>query len=168
MNFQCESCGQVHSEWPALAFNFPTAYHVLPDDLKNEIAEFSEDFCIINHPEQTDRFIRVVLVIPVNDHCENLEYGVWVSLSEKSFVDYISNFDNPDHEAEYFGWLCNDFPEYEIADIPTTVVAIKGDNRPHIFPHEGFEHQLVHDFYNGISKVEAEKRINDMVSGISS
>lgn len=52
----------------------------------------------------------------VNDHSEDLEYGLWVSVSQKSFQDYSGNFQNPNHEAKYFGWLSNDIPEYEIRE----------------------------------------------------
>ena len=53
---------------------------------------------------------------------KDLEYGLWVSLSEKSFNDYSENFNNENHEAKYFDWLCNDLPDYKFPkSIPTTV-----------------------------------------------
>ena len=55
----------------------------------------------------------MTLTIKENDHCEDLEYGLWVSLSEKSFEDYSANFINEHHEANYFGWVSNDIAEYE-------------------------------------------------------
>jgi len=168
ITYTCCCCGKVHEEWPALAFDSPTAYAVLPEKIKNEIAELSSDFCIIHHPEQTDRFIRGTLTQKVNDHCQDLEYGLWVSLSEKSFQDYSDNFHNPDHENKYFGWLSNDIPEYGvIKSIPTTVFTRPGDQRPEIVPHENFEHHFVYDYYDGISKTEAEKRIEEMLTSIA-
>jgi len=163
--YTCTNCGQVHDEWPALAFDSPTSYNVLPENMKEQIGELTSDFCIIRHPEQTDRFIRGTLTIKVNDHCEDLEYGLWVSLSETSFQDYTANFGNPKHEAKYFGWLSNDIPEYEVPEdsIPTTVFTRKEGLRPEIVPHESFDHQLVHDYYQGITKAEAEKRILTML-----
>jgi hypothetical protein len=163
--YMCPDCGQVHDEWPALAFTSPASYDVLPENMKEEIGELTSDFCIVRNPEQTDRFIRGTLTIKVNDHCEDLEYGLWVSLSEKSFQDYSANFGNPDHEAKYFGWLSNDIPEYEIPEgsIPTTVFTRKDGLRPEIVPHEDFDHQLVRDYYEGITKAEAARRIQTML-----
>lgn len=167
--YTCSNCGQIHDEWPALAFDSPTSYNVLPEKIKEEIGELTSDFCTVNHPEQTDRFVRGTLTIKVNDHCQNLEYGLWVSLSEKSFEDYSRNFGNPNYEAKYFGWLSNDIPEYEVPEggIRTTVFTRKGGLRPEIVPHTDFDHQLVHDYYEGITKAEAAKRIQTMLKFVS-
>jgi hypothetical protein len=63
-----------------------------------------------------DRFIRCTLTQKLIDHCEDLEYALWVSLSEKGFNDYFENFNNENHEAKYFGWLCNHLPDYEFPE----------------------------------------------------
>jgi len=159
----CESCGQEHEEWPALSFVSPTSYDALSDEDKKNIAELDSDFCVIKYPDQTDKFIRCTLTMKVNDHCENLDYGLWVSLSEKSFQDYADNFNNENHETKYFGWLSNILLDYEVASIPTTVFTRTGNQRPEIVPHEDFDHQFVRDYYNGITKKEAERRIAEML-----
>ncbi|MEO8532898.1 MAG: DUF2199 domain-containing protein [Flavobacterium sp.] len=163
--FTCECCGEQHEGWPALTYISPNNYSWLSDEEKEAIAVIDEDFCVIKYPDEVGRFIRCVLIQKVNDHCEDLEYGLWVSLSEKSFEDYLANFDNEDHETQYFGWLSNEINEYEFsASIPTTVVTQKGNNRPVIFPHENFDHPFVKDFYEGITKTEAENRIQNMIN----
>jgi hypothetical protein len=162
--YTCSNCGKIHEELPALAFDSPTSYNVLSESMKQKIGELTSDFCIIRHPEQTDRFIRGTLTIKINDYCEDLEYGVWVSLSEKSYQDYSENFGKLNHEARYFGWLSNDIPEYEISkSIPTTVFTRQNGLRPEIVPGKDFDHQLVRDYYEGITKAEAERRIQDML-----
>jgi hypothetical protein len=168
MKYTCNSCGQVHEGWPALTFDSPTAYNDLSDDEKKQMGELTDDFCIIRHPEQTDRFIRVTLTLKVNDHCEDLDYGVWVSLSEKSFQDYSENFKNDSHGAQYFGWLNSNISEYEMSkSIPTTVFTRLNGLRPEIVPHEGFQHPLVHDYYDGITKAEAKRRIDAMIQAVN-
>ncbi|WP_421810826.1 DUF2199 domain-containing protein [Flagellimonas sp.] len=162
--FKCTECGQVHSEWPALAFKSPANYDYLSDHEKTELGKLDSDFCEIHYENQIDRFIRVTLKQKVNDACENLDYGLWISLSEKSFSDYAENFDNENHETGYFGWLCNNIPEYEnTMSIPCDVITQTGNKRPEIFPHQDFDHPFVRDYYNGITKIEAEKRINEMM-----
>ncbi|MBS1532782.1 MAG: DUF2199 domain-containing protein, partial [Bacteroidetes bacterium] len=144
---------------PALSYLAPLFYDDLSDEEKQNIAELSDDFCIIHNADQTDRFIRGTLTQKVIDHCENLEYGLWVSLSEKSFEDYKSNFGNKDHEGGYFGWLSNNLPGFQFQSIPTNVITRKGGLRPDIIPHKDFDHPFVRDYYNGITKEEAERRI---------
>ncbi len=164
LKYKCNNCGQEHYSWPALAYDSPTAYHILSVSDKENIAELDSDFCIIKHPGRIDRFIRCTLKQRVSDHCDYLEYGLWVSLSGKSFQDYADNFDNKYHEVGYFGWLSNNLPDYEFnKSVPMNVYTKSGNQRPEIEPHDDFEHPFVFDYYNGITKAEAEKRINDML-----
>jgi hypothetical protein len=165
--FKCSECGQIHSEWPALTFKSPANYYFLSDLEKSEIGKLDTDFCEINYEEQIDRFVRVTLTQKVNEACETLEYGLWVSLSEKNYLDYKENFNNPNHETGYFGWLCSNIAEYgNTSQIPCNVITKRGNDRPEIFPHEDYEHQFVRDYYNGISKAEAESRINKMKKNV--
>ena len=166
--YTCICCGKVHFEWPALTFDSPDNYNCLSDSDKINIAELGTDFCIIKHDDQIDRFIRCTMTQKVNDYCENLEYGLWVSLSEKSFNDYSENYKN-EHKGEikYFGWLSNELVEYEYqGSIPTTVFPRNEKHRPEIIPHIDFDHPLVKDYYNGISKQEAEIRISNILKKI--
>ena len=168
IEFNCSKCGQVHTDWPALVFKSPVNYDFLSDQEKFDLGKLDLDFCEIHYEDQVDRFIRVTLTQKVNDTCENLEYGLWVSLSEKSYSDYKSNFNNENHENRYFGWLCSNIPEYvNTMSIPCDVITKSGNIRPEIFPHQDFDHPFVKDYYNGITKVEVEKRINEMLKGIN-
>jgi hypothetical protein len=168
IKYTCTCCGKEHFKFPALAFISPDNYNTLSPGSKKTTAKINSDFCIIYHPDQTDRFIRCVLTQRVIDHCENLEYGLWVSLSEKSFDDYAANFNNENHETSYFAWLCNDIPGYEFEEsIPTTIFTRPGNQRPEIVPHDDYDHPFVKDYYHGISKAEAEKRIKIMLDSIS-
>jgi hypothetical protein len=100
----------------------------------------------------------------VNNHCENLDYGLWVSLSEKSYLEYKEHFKKDGEEKVYFGWLCNDINGYDFPEsIPMNVVTRNDGWRPELFPHENFDHSFVKDYYNGISKIEAERRISEML-----
>jgi len=90
---------------------------------------------------------------------------LWVSLSEKSFLDYEERFQKESEETVDFGWLSNDIWGYEFADsIPMNVVSRNNGMRPELFPHESFNHSFVEDYYSGISKKDAEKRISEMLN----
>lgn len=166
-DYTCSECGQIHSDVPTLTFKSPANYDFLSDKEKSDFGKLDSDFCEIHYQGQLNRFIRVTLSQKVNDSCENLEYGLWVSLSEQSYLDYKSNYDNKNHKTGYFGWLCSNIPEYgDTMSIPCDVITKTGNNRPEIFPHEDFDHPFVRDYYNGITKVEADKRINEMIKNV--
>lgn len=164
LKFKCSCCGETHEEWPALTFISPDNYHYLSEEDKKSIGYIDSDFCTISHSDQIDRFVRCTLIQKVNDHCEDLDYGLWVSLSEKSYFDYEKNFKQDSEEKTYFGWLCNDIIDYEFSEsIPMNVITRNNGQRPELIPHKDFNHPFVKDYYNGISKKEAEKRISDML-----
>ena len=78
--YTCASCGEKHEDMPALCFATPAPYDQLSEEERIAYqAECDSDFCIIRYPDQTDHFIRAVLLIPIIGHEEALEYGVWVS-----------------------------------------------------------------------------------------
>ncbi|MDF2933321.1 MAG: uncharacterized protein K0R36_2652 [Chryseobacterium sp.] len=60
----------------------------------------------------------------------------------------------------YFGWLANDLPDYDYDSIPTNVEVDNSLGRPLILPHSSHDDRFVKDYYDGISKEEAERRIN--------
>ncbi|MEM8763732.1 MAG: DUF2199 domain-containing protein, partial [Bacteroidota bacterium] len=96
-----------------------------------------------------------------------LNYGLWVSLSEKNYRDYKANFDKENHEKIFFGWLSSNISEYEnTLAIPCDVKTKMGTSRPEIFPHHDFDHPFVRDYHNGISKQEAQVRINAVINRI--
>ncbi|QBO58151.1 DUF2199 domain-containing protein [Chryseobacterium salivictor] len=164
--YKCSVCGEIHHDYPALTFAYPNSYHWLTEEQKNSYpVHIDSDFCTIEYPDRTDRFIRVVLKQKIAKSALYLEYGLWVSLSEESYEDYAANFNNENHETLYFGWLSNALPDYKFEkSIPMDVKTKSGNQRPEIYPHLDFDHPFVHDFYHGITKEEAEKRIHNMLS----
>ena len=162
--FKCSQCEEYHETWPSLGYGAPWHYSQLTEEEKDKISFLNEDFCKINWEEQTDRFIRVILMIPVNNTDRKLEYGLWTSLSEKSFNDYSENFNRTDHETKYTSWICNKLIGYESTiSIPTNIFTRTGTLRPILEPQRQHEHQLVTDYINGINKEEAERRIHEMM-----
>lgn len=159
-DYRCSVCGKIHSGLPALSFIAPYYYDILSESDKNKTAEISDDFCIIRHPEQTDRFIRTVLSIPIQDSCETFDYGIWVSVSEMSFEDYQKNFKNERREKTYFGMICNEIADYDktTLGLHVNIEVRKNGIRPEIKPHLT-EHQLIADWENGITLGDAKKRI---------
>lgn len=98
-SFVCAGCGQRHEGLPYdVGFDVP---NVPSEALAG--ATCTEDTCIIGE----DRFVRGCLEIPIIGGPGPLTYGVWVTLSHKSFDEYVAHagqtrcyLDGP-----YFGWF---------------------------------------------------------------
>ena len=165
MKYICSKCGQEHEGRPAIGFDSPYYYDTLSQDEKDSIATLSEDLCTITHEDQTDRFIRGVIHMQVNDDCEPLDYGVWVSLSESSYDNYKENFHNEYHEVTYFGYICNNLTGYDDTLSIKANVVTRGKTRPEIIPHDDqMDNEFVRDYYEGIDKATADARIRQLLN----
>jgi hypothetical protein len=163
--YRCTCCGKEHHDWPALAYDTPDHYAALSETDKSDIAYLDSDFCIINHPGQTYYFIRCVLIQDIIDCNEQLDYGLWVSLSQEKFDHYRQTFKGHNDAEGYFGWICNDLIGYErTLSIPADVYINNNGTRPEVVPHRDFDHPLVTDYYNGITAEEAHRRIEEVMN----
>jgi len=159
-SYTCTCCGKQKHDWPAISYGEPDYYGNLSDEQRQDIAELKSDTCIIAYEDETNYFIRCVLFQDIIDSDEQLHYGLWVSLSQKNFNDYIAHFDEDDREGGYFGWISNNLLGYDnTTTIPSDVYLGKNGQRLEIVPHSGFDHPFVKDYYNGITIEEAHKRI---------
>jgi hypothetical protein len=48
-DFKCPTCGEIHEGMPALGFSSPYHYNTLNEKDQSEIAELTDDFCVITH-----------------------------------------------------------------------------------------------------------------------
>ena len=93
--FKCSSCGEIHEGSSSFGFNAPDQYATLSDEQKSRMGVLSEDFCTITHTDGIDRFVRAVLEVPIHGVEKPFLWGVWVSLSEKSFNRYKETYSDP-------------------------------------------------------------------------
>jgi len=130
------------------------------------MGKLGSDLCLIKHNEGTDYFIRTILEIPIHGIEEPFTWGVWVSLSEKSYARYAETYDNPVEGDGFFGWLCNRLPSYpDTLALATDVHVQLGGLRPTLHLHHGDadEHPLVIDQRQGISIARAQE-IAELIS----
>ena len=154
--FKCKTCGKTHEGSPSFSFAYPWHYSGLSAEDRAK-AELTSDTCTIPNEEGIDRFVRVVLEIPIHGLQEPFTWGVWVSLSEKSFDRYLTTYDDPDESDSYFGWLCNRLPYYpDTINLKTKVRPKKGGIRPYL-ELERNGHLLAEHFHEGISVQEAQQ-----------
>lgn len=158
--FKCNCCGEIHEGSPSIGYRMPDQYACLSEEQRSAMGKISSDFCTITHDEGTDYFIRAVLEVPIHGVEEPFLWGVWVSLSEKSFNRYVQTYDSPVEGDGFFGWVCNAIPAYPYGNSrPADVVVQIGGQRPKVFLHRG-EHEddtLVIDQVHGISVARAQQ-----------
>lgn len=155
--FRCSCCGEVHEGSPSFGYRAPRSYDDLSDADKERIATIDSDLCRIEYPDQTDYFARVTLEIPIHGIDEPFMWGVWVSLSAKSFERYTSTWGDHDESDSYFGWLCNRLPWYpDTINLKTNVRPRRDGLRPYIELQE-CDHPLAVHWQAGISISQAQE-----------
>jgi hypothetical protein len=100
--FYCKGCGQVHHGMPALDAAAPLSYYVVPTDEREARCQLDSDACII---DESMYFVRGCLEIPVHGESEPFSWGVWVSLSEQSFRQWVECYESKkrSHIGPFFG-----------------------------------------------------------------
>ena len=151
MRWRCSVCGEEHEGLPLdRAYDSPTYW----DGPRNRDDWLTQDLCTwTDDAGERAYFIRGVLHVPVPELDDSLRYGVWTSLSEKSFERVLELWDEPARmeEEPYFGWLMNSLPNYpETLRLPSDVVTADLELRPNILLHDG-DHPLVREQRVGIT-----------------
>lgn len=155
-SFKCSCCGEVHEGSPSFGFRAPDPYLEQSESIQNE-GKLGGDLCTYKDEDGQHYFARVVLEIPIHGVSDPFLWGVWVSLSEKSYLRYVETYDEPVLSESYFGWFSNYLPYYESTyALETTVYPRPDGQRPYIMLHES-KHPLYRDFKNGISISKAQE-----------
>lgn len=147
--FKCEQCNEWHEDSPSFGFNAPAHYYSLSDSDK-ENSLLSNDLC---STVDGNYFIRTILEVPIIDIDEPFMWGVWISVSEKSFNHYTNkkNEDEDEDLTHYFGWFQNRLPYYpDTLNLKTNAYLQPNNHRP-ILDLEHTDHPLSIDYHQGIS-----------------
>ena len=146
--FHCRGCGQVHQGMPALDAAAPLSYYAVPKDEREARCQLDSDACII---DESMYFVRGCLEVPVHGEPEPFSWGVWVSLSEQSFRQWVACYEaeKRSHIGPFFGWLNASLKPYpETMNLKTRVHIRDGFIRPFI---EATDHPLAVEQREGIS-----------------
>jgi hypothetical protein len=111
--FECSCCGEWHDGFPMdLAFDEP--HYVAEVPIAERSARVIElgDFRVLQQDDATHYFIRGVLEIPLANSDDLFCYGVWASLSEKSFELARAAYAANEEAGPFFGWFSNRLPGY--------------------------------------------------------
>ncbi len=162
--FACRTCGTWHDGLP---FSFQS---LAPDYWTDEAAadgqsELGEEQCIIRGELF---FVRALIRLPVLDAEEDFEWGVWVSLSESSFLRMSEVWEHEGREREppAFGWLSSSLPAYEqpTLNLKTTVHTQPVGLRP-LVELEPTDHTLAIEQREGIRRCRVQEFAESIVHG---
>jgi hypothetical protein len=158
--FKCSCCDQLHEGSPSFGFKAPDQYACLSEQQKLQMGTLTADSCTITYADSIDRFVRAVLEIPIHGVEQPFLWGVWVSLSEKSYHRYRETYHAPVEAERYFGWVCNDIALYpHERPRPADVVVRGGRSRPLVVLHRADPEidPLVIDQHQGLSIARAQE-----------
>jgi hypothetical protein len=124
MRFQCHICGAEHDmDQISFGADAPLQWSLLNDSERSRCL-LTSDQCEIESTEGKSLYIRACLEISIRGTNRMFTWGVWCSLSEKSYLEISEHWNNPARTnlGPYFGWLCTKIPEYpDTAFIKTMV-----------------------------------------------
>lgn len=89
---------------PSFGADAPISYYDVPESERATRCELGSDDCVIDGGMF---FIRGCIEIPVIGEAEPFSWGVWVSLSETSYIEWIKcySLEKRSHVGPFFGWL---------------------------------------------------------------
>ena len=148
--FKCTCCGQWQNRVPDLGFHKPFYVATMSDQERTARVRMDSDTCAIDEQQV---FVRCVLPINIRGSDETFAYGVWSSLSEKSFRTYMDacTVGREDETGPFFGWLSNRMGGYPVTlSLKVHVIPLAQGLRPRLELHDA-DHPLVVEQQEGIT-----------------
>ena len=102
---------------------------------------------------------------PVVDGPGPFVWGVWASLSEKSFKRFIElwNYDGRETEPPFFGWLCTRLPLYPDTGLLKTKVHLRPANQRPFIELEPTNHPLAVEQRQGITMARVREIVEPLM-----
>jgi hypothetical protein len=128
----------------------PLSYYSVPEEQRPTRCVLGSDNCII---DGESFFVRGCIDIPVHGEDEPFSWGVWVSLSESSYKQWVESFhlERRSHIGPFFGWLNAWLKPYpETMNLKTRAHLRDAGTRPYI-ELEPTDHPLAVEQREGIS-----------------
>lgn len=152
MKFRCKCCGEEH-DLSELSFGADSPFQwAMISDAERAKSLLTPDQCVIESSEGTSRYVRACLDIPIRGEDKAFSWGVWLSLSKKSFDEMHEHWTDPERTklGPYFGWLSTRVPGYpDTMYLKTMVHQREVGQRPSV-EVEPTEHPLALDQRRGV------------------
>jgi hypothetical protein len=162
-SYTCHTCGQVHAGMPSFGWDYPAEYLMLPEAERAQRSALTTETCVI---DASTFFVRGCVELPVHDSQEPFVWGLWVSLSERSFANYTAHYSGAGggKPEPLFGWLTTVPPMYPDALLKTMVHLRPPPERPYI-ELEPTNHPLAIEQREGISLSRLEAIADHVLHG---
>ena len=164
MKFTCSTCGAEHDlDEISFSTNAPVQWDLLSDAERSR-SILTGDQCEIESHEGPSFYVRACLDIPIRGTQRSFTWGVWCSLSEKSYREMSEHWEDVDRARlrPYFGWLCTKIPGYPDSVFLKTMVHQREVGVRPLVELEPSEHPFAVDQCDGID----EERLREMVIGL--
>jgi len=164
MRFTCTTCGAEHDlDEFSFGTDAPVQWDLLSDDERSRSLLAGEQ-CEIETNEGPSFYVRGCLEIPIRGTSRAFTWGVWCSLSEKSYAEISEHWDDPARSGlgPYFGWLCTKIPGYPDTVFLKTMVHQREVGVRPLVELEATDHPLAVEQRDGID----EDRMKDVVIGL--
>ena len=161
MRFTCATCGAEHDiDEISFGTDAPVQWNLLSDDERSRSLLTGEQ-CEIESHEGRSFYVRACLEIPIRGTDRAFTWGVWCSLSEKSYVQISEHWDDAARLSigPHFGWLCTKIPGYPDTVFLKTMVHQRDVGVRPLVELEATDHPLAIDQREGID----EERLKQMV-----
>jgi hypothetical protein len=164
MRFTCSTCGEVHEGIPTFGWHYPLDYLEIPEAEREARVALGTDDCVI---DEKWFYVRGCLDIPVEGESERFSWGVWVSLSENSFRQFVQYFDQPErsHIGPFFGWLRSHIWIYPDTLNLKTQVHLRDNGLRPIIELEPTDHPLAVEQREGISLARVAEIYEKVIHG---
>lgn len=165
IDFQCSSCGVWHDELPLdYGAEAPYAVYEIPASERDARIVGNSEFVVVDNRYY---FVRGIIEIPILDQEQSFSWGVWVSVSAKSFRRMIEMLDQTDdvQEPPCFGWLSTPLPYSESTlNLKATVRTERAGVRPKI-ELETSSHPLALEQKQGITMQRVQQIAEVLLHG---
>jgi len=167
MRFSCKTCGQEHSiDDVSFGSDAPLQWGLLTDEERAQ-SMLSGEQCEIERRDGDSFYIRACLEIPIRGTDRIFTWGVWCSLSEKSYVEVSEHWEDPARPnlGPYFGWLSSIIPGYpDTAYLKTHVHQREVGVRPSV-ELEPTNHPLSLDQRHGVDSQWLQALVTGLLHG---
>lgn len=162
--FKCTSCGEIHQGLPIFGAELPAYYFEIPEDERTARCVVGADDCVV---DDEFFFVRGLIEVPIHGEDEAFLWGVWVSLSETSYQQWLACYDAEVRSdvGPFFGWLNTYIKPYPDTVNLKTRAHLRDHFEPPYIELEPTDHPLAVEQREGISKARAVELFTLMMHG---
>jgi len=150
MQYVCSRCGERHEGLPGLSTEAPLYYYSVPQLERASRCRLDGDTCVV---DEEFFFVRGCLEVPIRGERDPFIWGVWVSLSRKSFDEFLELYHEAhrSHTGPFFGWLSASLKGYPQTENLKTMVHLRDHGQRPFIELEPTDHPLAIEQRSGIS-----------------